>query len=422
MPMQATLTETPCRTISDPDILRQVNALRQTDNVTNWYYLAREYLFAAFVIGGAIALYENFWTGLWSLVWLLPMLFVANLCVGATQHRLATFTHEAAHYVLFHNRLLNELVSEWFCMFPVLGTTHPYRVQHIGHHQYPNDPELDPDWTQLRLSGHRFTFPMTVGQFLWHCFFKQFLWSPNLLRYVLVRASFKVDQGSASYRMKRHATPILKLMGLGYHVALVGVLVWCVWQNDLLLAVWLPAAMLMTILGILTFAPERWFADYGIKSDIPVRWQGAMRIAFNTMLWTGLTLLSLVTGKPWWGYYFVLWMVPLGTSFAFFMILRQIVQHGNADRERFTNTRVFLVNKLIRLAVFPIGNDYHLPHHLFMMVPHYNLAKLHELLMQTEPYRSQATVVTGYFFHAEQPPEHPTVVDLMTREMTTSAS
>jgi fatty acid desaturase len=421
IPMHATSTIKPVRSISDPEILRQVKELRRTDNWTNWYYLACEYLFVAVVIGGVIALYETFWTGPWSLVWLAPILVAANLCIGAVQHRLATYTHEAAHYMLFRNRLLNELVSEWCCMFPILGTTHPYRVQHIGHHQFPNDPEQDPDWTQLRLSGHRFQFPMTLWQFLWHCFFKQFLWSPNLLRYVLVRANFKVDQGTASYRMKRHASPLVKFQGIGFHVALVGVLAWCIWSDDLPLLLWLPVAMLTAMLAVLAMAPERWFAEYSVKCDFAPRWNGCMRTAFNALLWTGVANLTLTTGKPIWAYFFVLWMVPLGTSFAFFMILRQIVQHGNADRERFTNTRIFLVNRLIRLSVFPIGNDYHLPHHIFMMVPHYNLAKLHDLLMTTEPYNSQATVVTGYFFHSEQPPEYPTVIDLMTHEMTSAS-
>ena len=39
------------------------------------------------------------------------------------------------------------------------------------------------------------------------------------------------------------------------------------------------------------------------------------------------------------------------------------------------------------MAVFPIGNDYHLPHHLFPMVPHYNLRKLHALLMDKAVYQ-----------------------------------
>src|SRR5437879_3986802 len=150
-----TTAATPHRTINDPEILRQVNQLRQTDNFTNWYYLAREYFFLISVIGGTILLYESCREEAWYLVWAIPLTFVAILCIGAGQHRLATLGHEAAHYMLFKNRLLNELAAEWFCMFPIFAATHRYRLQHLGHHQHANDAELDPDVTQLRLSGHQ---------------------------------------------------------------------------------------------------------------------------------------------------------------------------------------------------------------------------------------------------------------------------
>jgi hypothetical protein len=260
---------------------------------------------------------------------------------------------------------------------------------------------------------------MTTGQFLWHCFFKQIIWWPNLLRYVLARATFKVDMGNGPYKMKRKGALPMRLIGLGYHVALAGVLTACVWTDNALLMSWLPAAMYVVALGAVIAAPERWFAEYTVKCDIPTRWQTALRFTFNTLLMNGLAWLTLTTGSPWWLYYFVLWMMPIGTSFSFYMILRQLVQHGNADRERFTNTRIFLVHPLIRMAVFPIGNDYHLPHHLFTMVPHYNLKKLHELLLTTQPYHEEATIVPGYFFHDDQPDRHPTVLDLMTHEMNT---
>src|ERR1700722_10082312 len=99
--------------------------------------------------------------------------------------------------------------------------------------------------------------------------------------------------------------------------------------------------------------------------------------------------------------------------FSFCMILRQVVQHGNAGSERLTKTRIFHVNRLIQLAVFPLGMDYHLPHHLFPMVPHYRLRKLHDLLMECEEYREHAVVVEGYFLPRERPPQKPTVLDLM---------
>src|SRR4051794_10056674 len=169
--------------LADQALMRRVNALRQTDNTTSWYYLAREYAFLAVVVAAMVLLSNAVLDGAVHWLWLVPATILANLAVGAGQHRLATLTHEAAHYLLFKNRLLNDLVSEWFCMFPLLGTTHSYRVQHLGHHQYPNDPDKDPDWTQLRLSGHRFSFPMSRPAFLWHCVIKQLLWPPNLIRY-----------------------------------------------------------------------------------------------------------------------------------------------------------------------------------------------------------------------------------------------
>ncbi len=410
-------THSPGRELNDPELLREVNALRQTNNVTNWVYLAREYAFLAAVIGLTIASYYVLPSFGLSLLWTVPLTLLTILCVGAVQHRLGALTHEAAHYIMFRNRLLNELVSEWFCMFPMLGTTHSYRVQHLGHHQFPNDPDRDPDWAQLRLSGHRFRFPMGRAAFLWHGIIKQLLAPQLLIRYALARANFVVDQGEGTpYRMKRHRAAALKLLGVGYHVVLVALLAISVWREDIVLLAWGAALLLLGGLVAFTLAPERWFAEYAIRPDLTVRTSTRLRLTFNTLCWSALAWLTLLTGMPWWLFYLVLWVVPLGTSFAFFMILRQLVQHGNADRERFTNTRVFHVHPLIRLSVFPLGQDYHLPHHLFPLVPHFNLRKLHRLLVRTVAYREQAVIVEGYFIPPQRPPRHPTVLDLLTHE------
>ena len=105
--------------------------------------------------------------------------------------------------------------------------------------------------------------------------------------------------------------------------------------------------------------------------------------------------------------------MPIFTSFAFFMILRQLVQHGNGDRGWLTNTRVFAVGRVINFAVFPMGQDYHLPHHLFASVPHYRLKALHAALSQCAEYRAQAVEVEGYFLPYERPPTKPTVLDVL---------
>jgi fatty acid desaturase len=406
---------TPVPSLNDPALIRQVNVLRLPDNFTNWYYLVREYLLLAVLIGGTIALCQGLVAWGYSWAWAIPVILATIVCVGACHHRLATLGHEATHYSLFKNRLLNELVSDWFCMFPIFSSTHSFRIQHLGHHQHSNDPDRDPDWAQLRMSGHRFHFPMTVPQFLWHCLFKQLLWPPSLIRYILVRAVFVTDNGPNSpYRLKRRAAPLLKLIGLAYHAVLIGVLAWMVWDGQAILLLTLPFAMLASILAVYVLLPERWFAEYAIRGDVPPRVTALLRLVFHTLLATTIAGLTLWTGWPWWLYYLVLWVVPLGTSFALFMILRQLVQHGNADQGRLTNTRVFFVNPLISMAVFPMGMEWHLPHHLFPMVPHYNLRRLHALLDQVPEYHEQTTLVEGYFFH-RRPPKHATVVELMTR-------
>ena len=49
-------------------------------------------------------------------------------------------------------------------------------------------------------------------------------------------------------------------------------------------------------------------------------------------------------------YVYILWLVPLGTSFPYFLLLRDTYQHTNADAGRLTNTRVFFCDPLTRWA------------------------------------------------------------------------
>src|SRR2546423_3740840 len=159
----------PQKELNDPQLLRRVNALRRLNNFTNWLYIAREYLFLASVIGLTIAFchYRAAWDLSW--IWNIPVSFAAIVLVGAGQHRLTNIGHEASHYMLFRNRLLNELASDCLAMFAVWSTTHHYRLQHLAHHQFPNDPERDPDVMQMTASGHRYHFPMPKPRFLWEC-------------------------------------------------------------------------------------------------------------------------------------------------------------------------------------------------------------------------------------------------------------
>jgi fatty acid desaturase len=413
--MLATTSAAPSfQELNSPQMQRRVNDLRTINNITNWFYLAREWFLLGLVLALTIAFYD--WRESWGLAWLwnVPVTFVAVVLIGACQHRLTNLAHEASHYMLFRNRLLNELVSDWFCMFPMLSCTHHYRLQHLAHHQYVNDPEKDPDVFQMSESGHRYDFPMSRGRFVWECVIKQLLWFPKLIRYIRVRAKYNATGGGKGpYQTKGPRSKVLVLVGIGYLLGLIGTLGGLVWHGDPLLLAVVPAGLLAGILTFYFLVPDRLYLQSLVKSDIPARYMTLMRMTFFTVQFTAIAWLTYLTERPWWLYYFMLWLVPLVTTFSFFMIMRQIVQHGNAGSDRLTNTRIFRVNRLIQLAVFPLGMDWHLPHHLFPMVPHYRLKELHELLLETESYRKQAVVVEGYFLHREQPPAKPTVLDLM---------
>jgi fatty acid desaturase len=412
MPAPLAAPESP--ELSTPEMQRRINALRRTDNLRNWLYLGREYLFLGLCIGLPIAFYHyrEVWDFSWA--WNLSVTFLAIFLIGAGQHRLTTLAHEASHYMLFRNRLLNELASDWFCMFPMLSSTHHYRIQHLAHHQFVNDPEQDPDIAQMSASGHRFRFPMARLRFVWQCVIRQLLWVPSLIRYIRIRARYNATGGgSGPYEAKGPRSMLLIVVGVVYLLGLAAALTGLVHLGNARLLGVVPAAMLAAALLFYALVPQRLYRTTLIKPDVSPRWMTFLRITYLTLLFTTLAWLSHLTDKPWGLYYLVLWIVPMVTTFSFFMILRQVVQHGNADQDRLTNTRVFHVGRLIQFAVFPLGMDYHLPHHLFPMVPHYRLRELHVLLLQTESYARAATVVEGYFLPPEVPPTHPTVLDLM---------
>jgi fatty acid desaturase len=163
----------------------------------------------------------------------------------------------------------------------------------------------------------------------------------------------------------------------------------------------------------LALLPERYYYQSKIRPLFSIRALGMMRATFITLIFATLAWATWWTGDWWAAYFFLLWVLPLGTSFPLFMVLRQIVQHGNGDRGWLTNSRVFRCHPLVNFAVFPMGQDYHLPHHMFSTIPHYRLKELHEALLDYPEYCQHATVVEGYFWPKERPPIHPTVVDVL---------
>ena len=91
-------------------------------------------------------------------------------------------------------------------MFPLFSSTHHYRLQHLAHHQFVNDPDRDPDVSQLQTSGHWLPFPLGKREFL-RTLLKQ-LWLPNLIRFIRVRAAYNATGTDKNPYMRKGWKPV----------------------------------------------------------------------------------------------------------------------------------------------------------------------------------------------------------------------
>ena len=405
---------TTTKTLSDPALKAAIQELRRTDNLTNWWFLVRTYLYLALVIGGSVWFFEN--REALDVSWWLnvPVALLAVLLVGAGQHQLSGLAHEGSHYILFRTRVLNDLASDLFTMFPLFASIYHYRLQHLAHHQFVNDPDRDPDVSQLKTSGHWLGFPLARRAVI-RAFVRQL--SPfRLIRFVRIRAQYNAigtDKNPYMLKGQKPSKGAVRV-GLLYLLAMVATLAALFYATD---EWWLMPAvaggMWLAVTAVFLKLPDHKYQQSKLRPVIHARYTSPLRVGFITLLLVALAVATKLTGAPAVGYFYLLWVVPIFTAFAFFMILRQLVQHGNGGRGWINNTRTFLVAPLIRLAVFPFGQDYHLPHHMYATVPHYRLKRLHALLMQYPEYRDEALEVHGYFASPEKPQVHPTVVDVL---------
>lgn len=386
------------------EIQARVNQLRNVDNLRNWVDVIREVALVLTVFGLTV------WCHAWRLssglswFWDIPILLIGLFLMGLAQHRLSIIGHEGSHYALFRNRLLNEVVSNWSCMYGLMSTTHLYRLQHMAHHQYVNEPDKDPDLLYMSVIGAKYHHPYGRWRFLRNIVIPLFFSIPAQIKYIFIRAKIASFGGGygpyAAQRQQRKALTLIHATYLGLVIATLAAGVY--WGRPW--AMTAAVAVLAVVMAIIeSVIPATWYMKAAIRPVISPRWDLYQRLVFFSLVFLALAWLTHLTGLPWPLYYLIFWFVPLGTSFPFLMMVREEVQHTNAGQGRFTHTRNFLGNVLIRFAVFPMHMGYHLEHHLFPMVPHYNLPELSEFLKShDENYRRTITVVEGYLLPRHQ--------------------
>jgi fatty acid desaturase len=99
-------------------------------------------------------------------------------------------------------------------------------------------------------------------------------------------------------------------------------------------------------------------------------------VAFHVLM----PIVMIALGWGW--YYLFLWVIPLLTLLQAILRLRAICEHGAVTdfSSPLTAARTNIANAWQRFFIFPHHVNYHLAHHLYPAVPHYNLPKLHAAL------------------------------------------
>lgn len=99
-------------------------------------------------------------------------------------------------------------------------------------------------------------------------------------------------------------------------------------------------------------------------------------------------LITIISFFNLWKPFLIFWIVPFFSTFQFIRYLAEVSEHGGLyhNEEEINMTRNNLYHPVLRFFLYPHNDAYHLTHHLFPSVPHYNLRTLHEMLLEREKY------------------------------------
>jgi fatty acid desaturase len=237
------------------------------------------------------------------------VLLVCVIVIGTRQHALFVIAHDAAHYLLYEQRWLNDLAGRACATVQGLSMC-TYRVIHRLHHNNLYG-ELDPD-TALH-GGY-----------------------PRGKAY-LVKKLLKDLSGLTAWKTYAYFLGGAPALNTATNVAL------------------------------------RPLDDTSEKLRNEAKRDRNLVIVFHAVL---------LAAFAWSGYlveYLVLWVLPLVTVVQAILRLRAIAEHGATTdfSSPLTAARTNIGPPWLEWLIFPHQVNYHIEHHLYASVPHYNLPALH---------------------------------------------
>jgi fatty acid desaturase len=237
------------------------------------------------------------------------LILISIIIIGTRQHALFVIAHDAAHYLLYENRRLNDLVGRACATVQGLSMC-TYRVIHRMHHNNLYG-KLDPD-TALHGGYPR----------------------------------------GRSYLIKK----LLK--------DLTGLTAWKTY------AYFLGGAPALNTQTNVALRP---------LDDTSRKLKDEARSDRNTVIVFHVAVLILFAASGYLVQYLVLWILPLATIVQAILRLRAIAEHGATTdfSSPLTAARTNLAPAWLEWLIFPHHVNYHIEHHLYASVPHYNLPELH---------------------------------------------
>ncbi len=237
------------------------------------------------------------------------VVLIAVVVVGTRQHALFVIAHDAAHYLLYERRWLNDLVGRACATVQGLSMR-TYRVIHRLHHNHLYG-ELDPD---TALHGG---YPRG--------------------RWYLIRKLLKDLSGLTAWKTYAYFLGGAPSLNTRTQVAL----------------------------RPLDDTSEKLRAEARADRNAVIAFHV---VALGIFAWSGYLL-----------EYLVLWILPLVTVVQAILRLRAIAEHGATTdfSSPLTAARTNLAPAWLEWLIFPHRVNYHIEHHLYASVPHYNLPELH---------------------------------------------